>query len=398
MRKWLVTLLVLVVLSGCAGTPGAWRGYGGEGSRSLAAKERGPRKPRLVWVVDLEADSPGAPVVDESGIYVPHSGGSVTKVDTKGRIQWRFDSWVSGENLMPPHLTILTDGKLLISTLGAREQTFRINSAGELLPGEWLPWPASMSPAVNDQGYVVVCHQYVNGAGHIALRVYGLMAGEEPQWVLDFSSDTQSYYASNPVLVSDGRAWVLIETDSEENFLHCIDSDGAHWQMEFLQSSTMGVGYAIAAGSDGTLFFGTSRVEDISRVYNPGWLYSVSADGDVLWRVEAGQRVVQIMVAPKMIVANILRAKLLAVDNRGKELWEYQLTGWESNAILDSRGTVYMAGVEDGTARLRAVDSRGKDLWEYDTGQRAESLSFMAFYDGVLYLVTREGKLLAISD
>ena len=41
---------------------------------------------------------------------------------------------------------------------------------------------------------------------------------------------------------------------------------------------------------------------------------------------------------------------------------------------------------------------RGKEVWEFDTGQPATSASFMALVDGTIYLVSDDGKLMAISD
>lgn len=399
MKRWIGSLLLLFLLAGCGGQPQVWRGYGGDGSRSLCARERGPNKPRLLWVTDLNGTNPGCPVIDEEGrIYIPHSGGSITQVDSKGKIQWRFDSWVSGSSSLPPHLVLQPGGKILMSTQGSREETFRISSSGESLVGTgWLPWPASVSPAVTSSGYTVVCHQYVNAANTVALRIYGIVKGGEPLWRRDFAAQDQSFYASYPVVLEDGRAFVFVETDGGDNFLLALGAGGELlWQTDFVRDETRGVGMAIAAGQDGTVFFGTPRIEDINRIYSPGWLYAV-AQGKVLWRVQAGQRIEQIFLAPNLVVANVLRSKLLALDMEGKELWQFELAGWESNGVMDSRGRVYMAGVQQGTIWIKAV-ARGKEVWEFDTGQPATSASFMALVDGTIYLVSDDGKLMAISD
>ena len=200
-------------------------------------------------------------------------------------------------------------------------------------------------------------------------------------------------------MLDDGRAYVFIETTGEKNMLVAFDDAGScQWQLEFEAEETRGVGPSIAASQDGMVVFGTPRIEDISRVYSPGWLYAVSGDGDILWQVDAGQRVEQIFISPGLIAANILRTKLLALNFQGKELWEYPLAGWESNGAMDSRGRIYMAGVKNNTVWLRAVDSKGKDLWEFDTKQWAESVSCLALANGVIFLATDNGKLLAISD
>jgi len=340
-------------------------------------------------------------VVDEDGsIYVPHSGGSITKVDQRGKIQWHFDSWVSGSEVLPPHLLVLPGANLLMSTQGSREHTFHLSSKGEALAGpEWLPWPASISPAGTSKGYNVVCHQYVHDANTVSLRVYGVVKAGEAIWRRDFNIENQSFYASNPVVLENGRAYVFVEKESGSNFLLALGPAGdVLWQTEFAHAETRGVGMAIAATQDGTVFFGTPRIEDIWRVHSPGSLYAVAPDGTILWTANAGQRVDQILIAPGMIVANVLRTKLMALTLDGEELWEYPLAGWESNGVMDSRGVTYMAGVDKNTIRLKAVDSRGRNTWEYDTGQRAESVSYMAIANGIIYLVSDNGKLMAISN
>lgn len=400
MKRWLAVIIALLLLPGCGGEPEIWRGYGRDGSRSLCARERGPNKPRLIWVTDLEATNPGSPVVDAQGrIYIPHSSGSVTQVDLKGQIQWRFDSWVSGTGSMPPHLVLQPESTILMSTQGPREETFQLSSSGESIIGtDWLPWPASTSTAMTSKGYTFVCHQYVAGANTVALRIYGIVKGGESLWHRDFIAQDRSFYGSNPVVLEDGRAFVLVETDVGDNLLLALGPRGeVLWQTEFIRDETRGVGIAIAATQDGTVFFGTPRIEDINRVYSPGWLYAVN-QGKVLWRVQAGQRIEQIFLAPGLVVANVLRSKLLALDMKGNELWQYELSGWESNGLMDSRGRTYMAGVEDGTVRIKAIDNKGREQWVFDTGQNATAASFMALTNGTLYLATNDGRLLAITD
>ncbi len=181
--------------------------------------------------------------------------------------------------------------------------------------------------------------------------------------------------------------------------LLALDAAGScRWQREFPAQETRGVGQAIAASQEGVVVFGTPRIEDISRVYSPGWLYAVGGEGEILWQVNAGQRVEQIFIAPGLVVANLLRTKLLAINMEGEELWQYPLAGWESNGVMDSRGRIYLAGVLNNSVWLRAVDSKGRDVWQLDTKQPAQSVSCLALANGVIYLATDNGKLLAISD
>lgn len=400
MKIWLSIFIALLLLPGCGGEAEVWQGYGRDGSRSLCSRERGPNRPRLIWVTDLDAINPGSPVVDSQGrIYIPHSGGSVTQVDLNGHIQWRFDSWASGIGSLPPHLVLQPENNVLMSTQGAKEETFQLSSSGESIMGtDWLPWAASTSPAMTKKGYTFVCHQYVAAANTVALRIYGVVKGGESLWHRDFVAQDQSYYGSNPVVLEDGRAFVFVESDVGDNMLLALGPRGeALWQTEFIRDETRGVGMSIAASADGTVFFGTPRIEDINRVYSPGWLYAV-AQGEVLWRVQAGQRIEQIFLAPGLVVANILRSQLLALDMEGNELWKHELSGWESNGLMDSRGRTYMAGVQDGTVRIKAVDAKGREQWVFDTGQNATAASFMALANGTLYLATNDGRLLAISD
>lgn len=397
-KSRLAVLLVLVLLSGCTQT-GVWRGYGGDGSRCLCSPQPGPTRPRLLWVTEIEGADPGALVLDEGGIYLPHSGGSVTKLDLHGRVLWRFDSWVSGESSLPPHLLLLPRGKILVSTQAPREETFLLNNSGEIIPGSpWLPWPAAVSPAAAGSGYTVACHQRIEEDGSVSLRIFGEKEGEV-LWRWDYRDEGSSYYGSNPVVLEDERAFVFVETDGETNLLLALDSQGGRlWELEFPAVQAQGVGQALAASQKGMVIFGTARREDISRVYSPGWLYGVSEQGEVLWQVKAGQRVEQIFTAPGLVVANLLRTKLLALNLEGEELWQYPLAGWESNGVMDSRGRIFLAGVREGSVWLRGVDAKGRDLWELDTKQEADSVSFLALAGGILYLATDGGKVLAISD
>lgn len=397
MKKLLPMLVILIIIAGCT-SPESWSSYGGDGSRCLCARKPGPQRPRLAWAVNLEGVNPGAPVVSESSIYVPHSGGSVSKLSLSGALQWRFDSWV-GVGSLPSQLLLLPEEKLLVSTQGPRQETFLLDGTGKITLGPpWLPWSAALSPAVNSSGYTVVCHQYIGDDNSVSLRIYGVNQGE-CKWRWDYSAPGQSFYASNPVVLEDGRAYVFLETGAQNNLLLAFDGTGGLlWQKEFPGSETRGVGLAIAASQSGLVVFGTPRIEDISRVYSPGRLYAVSDQGETLWQIEAGQRVEQLFMAPGLIVANLLRSKLLAVNMQGEELWQYALAGWESNGIVDNRGQVYLAGVQEGTVWLRAVDAKGRDVWQLDTKQRAQSVSYLALANGVLYVATDTGKLLAISD
>lgn len=399
LKKTLLLLaLISALISGC-NSPELWRSYGGDGSRCLCSRQPGPNRPRLSWVADLEGVNPGSPVVGSGSIYIPHSGGSVTKLSLNGAVEWRFDSWVSQQGDLPPHLLLLPGEKILVGTQGAQEETFLLNSNGEITIGpSWLPWAAAMSPAANSSGYMVVCHQYIYDAGAISLRIYGVREGET-LWRWDYAHSEQSFFSSNPVVLEDGRAFVFIETDGENNMLLALDAAGSRlWQREFPAAETRGVGQAIAANQEGIVVFGTPRIEDISRVYSPGWLYAVGSEGEILWQVNAGQRVEQIFIAPGLVVANLLRTKLLALNMQGEELWQYPLAGWESNGVMDSRGRTYLAGVQNNSVWLRAVDSKGRDLWQLDTKQRAGAVSCLALANGTIYLATDNGKLLAISD
>lgn len=391
-RRMLVLMFCLVLFSGC-GEPEAWSSYGGDGSRSLCSHCPGPVKPQLVWAVDLKGANPGPPVVDREGVYVPHSGGSVSKFSLAGEAEWRFDSWVCSGDL-PPHLVLLGD-EILVSSQGVIEETLSLNCQGEVITSQaGLPWPASMSPAVNSNGYAVVCHQYLSEDLAPSLRVYGTRGGISA-WHWDFSAAGEYFLGSNPILLADGRAYVFIESGAQ-NYLAAWDGEGnCLWQRNF---PARGVGRAIAAGSGGVVVFGTQRIEDINKVYSPGELYAVGSDGEVLWHVEGGQRVEQIFIAGDMVVANMLRSKLLALNMQGEELWQYPLAGWESNGVMDSKGRTYLAGVNGETVFLRCVDRKGRDLWQLDTGQRAESISCLALANGVLYLATNCGRLLAIAD
>jgi outer membrane protein assembly factor BamB len=397
LKKFLLALILVLVFSGC-GSPEVWRCYGGDGSRSLCARRPGPDRPRLAWVADLEGANPGAPAVDSHHIYVPHSGGSVTKLSLSGEVEWRFDSWVSQGGDLPPHLSLLPEGRVLVSCQGAQEETFLLNRDGAIIMGpSWLPWTAATSPGTNSQGYLVVCHQYIHD-GAVALCIYGTKGGEV-LWRWDFAEEEHSFFGSNPVVLEDGRAYVFIETTKDYNLLLALDAaGGCLWQQEFPAAETRGVGKAIGASEKGIIVFGTPRVEDISRVYSPGSVYAVGADGEILWEAQAGGRVEQLFIAPGLVVANVLRSKLLALDFEGRELWQYSLAGWESNGVMDSRGRIYLAGVCEGTVCLRAVSSKGRDLWQLDTKQPAQAVSCLALANGSIYLATDNGKLLAVTD
>lgn len=397
MKKSLLILFLLFALSGC-GSPEVWRSYGGDGSRSLCAQQPGPDRPRLAWVTDLEGVNPGSPVVDSSGIYVPQSGGSVTKLNLSGEVEWRFDSWVGQGGDLPPYLSLLPGEKVLLSSQGAREETFLLNSQGAIIVGPaWLQWTAATSPAANSSGYLVVCHQYLY-EGNVALRIYGSKGGET-LWRWDYARGDQSFFGSNPVVLEDGRAYVFVETTGDNNMLLALDAAGSClWQLEYPAAATRGVGKAIAANEKGVVVFGTPRIEDISRVYSPGSLYAADSNGQSLWEIDAGGRVEQIFIAPRMVVANILRSKLLAIDLKGRELWQYALEGWESNGVMDSRGRIYLAGVREGDVWLRAVDAKGRDVWQLNTKQPAQAVSCLALANGTIYLATDDGKLLAIDD
>lgn len=388
----LVLLIVLMLSSGCGG-PEAWCSYGGDGSRSLCSQSPGPIRPQLVWAVDLQGSNPGTPVVDGEGVYVSHSGGSVSKFNLLGEMEWRFDSWVCTGDL-PPHLVLLGD-MVLVSSQGALEETFSLNNQGKVSPDvSGLPWPASMSPAVNSSGYAVVCHQYISQELALSLRVYGTKGGSSI-WHWDFSVADEKFLGSNPVLLEDGRAFVFIESGGQNSLVAWDSTGNCLWQRNFPAS---GVGQAIAASQDGVVIFGTRRIEDISKVYSPGELYAINSAGEVLWHVEGGQRVEQIFISGDLIVANMLRTKLLALNMKGEELWQYPLAGWESNGVMDNKGRTYLAGVNENIVFLRCVDKKGRELWQLDTGQRAESISCLALANGVLYLATNCGKLLAIAD
>lgn len=394
-RPSFILLVGLVFLAACS-EPNLWQGYGGDGARSLCSQSPGPGKPQLEWVVDFKGTNPGALVIDSGGIYVPHSGGSISKYSFEGEAQWRFDSWVGALSQLPPHLVLLNK-KVLVSTQGVLEETFILNEAGETWNGApWLPWPASMSPAVGGgNDYAVICHQFIAPPNGLSLRIYGTKGGEN-LWHWDFSASGEDYYCSNPVLLPDGRAYVFVENDRGKSFLVALDEKGSClWQREF---KARGVGQAIGASGDGTVFFGTQRIEDINKVYSPGELFAVNSAGELLWQVNAGGRVEQIFIGPGLIVANLLRNKLLAVSMEGQELWEFPLAGWESNGVMDSKGRVYLAGVKDQNIWLRALNAKGKELWELDTGQKAQSISYLALANGVLYLATDCGRLMALSD
>lgn len=395
MKGWLA-LCLAILLAGCSPAELQWQGYGGDGRRSLTAPEPGPGRGRLLWVAELD-QAGGSPVVDAEGmIYVPHGTGGVSKFNRQGKLVWQVDSWLSQAG-PSPHLTVLSGKRLLLSVLSPEHHSICLDPGGAVLPGEWLPWPATQSPAVNMQGYAVMCHQYAAGPDTVGLRIFALNREGELLWSREYLEARRVWSGSLPVVSEDGTAYVFIEGGNEHNALVAFDSRGRElWQRTFATVEAAGVGIALAAHADKTVYIGTSRVEDIGQLYNPGRVLAVDRQGNLLWQADAGQRVVQLLVGHDRVVANVLRTKLLALDRQGEVLWEHRMEGWESNAVMDSRGRIYLAGAWLGTARAKAVDARGREMWELDTGQEAASVSFVALSDGILFFATDTGKLLAV--
>ena len=402
MKRSVAIVLIVLLFAACANRSSEpWQGYGGDGTRSLVARERGPVRGRLKWVLDLQGTLPGMPVTDGKGdIYVPHSGGSVTKVSPQGRQLWRFDSWLSQKDAPPPWLLVQPRNHILLSILHQQE-TFRLTSQGEVVAGTpWLPWPSFRNPAQNQSGYTVVTHKYVTGANSVGVKLYGITTSGNPLWEIDFSTPGIVWSASIAAVKADGTAYVFMAPiGGNYNSLLALDGRGELlWQLDFKAKDTTGVDLALAVGPEGNIYLGSTRQEDLGALHSPGWLFAVSPQGKLLWRYEAGQKVAQIMAAHKRVTINVLRTKLVNLSTQGKKLWEFTLEGWESTAVMDSRGQVYMVGIKEGTVWFRAITPRGREAWTFDSQQPATSVGYLIIANGHLLVTTDQGLLLAIGD
>lgn len=113
--------------------------------------------------------------------------------------------------------------------------------------------------------------------------------------------------------------------------------------------------------SDGTLFFGNDK----------GTLTSVSADGTIKWKYEAGNLIEAApLVFGNKVIVGLNNGKLIAVDKvTGKLIWTYttdnQISGSANVWVSGSKAGIVVGSYD---YYLHCIDPRtGKEIWKIET-------------------------------
>jgi outer membrane protein assembly factor BamB len=140
--------------------------------------------------------------------------------------------------------------------------------------------------------------------------------------------------------------------------------------------------YGVSSNED-TIFIGTGN----------GIVALDAATHSVAWRFTTGEAV---MLAPTVTNDRIYfgshTTQVYAVDLQGTELWRYDMDNWVFDSPAVANGMVYVGSA----AKFVALDAAtGGEVWIIDFGTWVE-ISWSEVVDGVIYLGTAHGELLAI--
>ena len=232
-----------------------------------------------------------------------------------------------------------------------------IDSAGSLVavdPGGSIRWildgldGISSSPALGPDGTI-----HVAGGRH----VHAVDPQGEIRWSYESLRKTFTY--SSPAVGSDGTIYV----GGNDNALHAINRDGSpRWTFrtrDLIRASP-------SIGADGTIYVAS---------YD-GRLYAVDPDGSERWsvvvmRAPGASRSPSAEVnSPPSIgpdgAIHILSDGLFAINPDGTIRWHFDTnaSSWWTTPILGADGNVYVGS----GLSVMALDSRGRLLWDYQPG------------------------------
>lgn len=207
--------------------------------------------------------------------------------------------------------------------------------------------------------------------------------GAEPQW----SYHTKNFIQGSAAVSSEDGA---IYVGSNVGSLFALEPNGVlRWQFD----TDSYVRTTPTIGPDGTIYFGS----DDKR------LYALNADGSEKWRFETKWIISSApAIAPDgtVYVASMDR-KLYALTPEGKKKWKYNLLGdvspegiITSSPVLGADGTVFIGSVDE---QLYAITPKGKKLWSFKTDGEVRSTPAVSADGSLVFVGSVDGNLYAVS-
>lgn len=319
----------------------------------------GGNSPRLKWELNIGSSIDATPVVGADGmIYFGARNGSIYAVDKNGNQKWSFSTGY--EIVSSP--AIAGDGTILVSSKDGC--LYALDSSGGL---KWAYTSSNIfeaSPVIGTDGVIYL--------GSKDGRLFAINPDGSEKWIINTAG------IDFPVAIGqDG----CIYTSSRDGTIFCINPSGIiKWK-----TSLEGILNSPALDKEGNIYVcsgaylnvlnpkggirfrydlnGAEEVKspitlgpDGSVYVGANQLYRFSPGGSSNWTSGIYNATAPILDANGkiFIASSYLSGRLYALNQDGRQIWDYSIGGAEQVPVLGSDGTIYI-GSRDG--RLYAIDT-----------------------------------------
>ncbi len=381
-------------------------GYGGA-TRSFASKFAGPTSGKLLWVREI-ADPPSSLwsdlVLAGDGTIYALGEQSVYAISPSGDIVWRFDAapYLGGRAGLGSPI-VLNDGSLF--TLGTDGTVIKINPDGTYRSSFKTDVVGSFGAAIDPNGVAYFGGSLTEPNPFIAVAPDGTELWRLPIRRCDLEKDEEAS-AACITFTSDfeGGYWMPPIVGPDRTIYALMSSFGSGSSRLYAFSPTGEVRWYIEQDDEllGPSYFGSFFLTPKGQLALNGIGILDSGDGSVIQRLPPGPEIIAQGSDGGFIGED--DGFFGVIDQEGNPLWGFAANDSHHTAwfITDSNGTLFTIAYDSRDRNVVAVSGHdGSTLWQVELpaefdGERAAGAGIGS--NGQLYIATRGGRVVAISD
>jgi len=361
------------------------------------------------WAFQMQSSGNSQVVIDAEGTaYAQDSGGRIYALNSNGVLRWKFDprdnGAGNGEADASPALSSDSSRVYSVYTDSVKRKLILYSISTQDGSLDWSYSPAEdgydkkfTSPVIDKDGNIYIASN---------TRLYSLSSSNDFRWEFSPTSTLSSLAMQTriPVIDNDGYIYLtaIMSNTAGDRYIWKLDSSTGRqiWKRNPFGNNNLSTSFSINTS-------GTSTVIYIGGVLNTR-LYAIDAsNGSIIWgdNTILGSGNISGPI-PNFDASGNIYAGTTGLSNSGgfhkvsatgtKE-WSFGNASPGANrfsAVTDSQNRVYTSAKNDPGYTIYALKPEdGSIIWSYDVSSEPRGL---AIGNGVVYIVTYDGKVIAL--
>lgn len=386
-----LAIIIISRLSFAQSSESPWPMFGHDERHTYTSHYKGPDSLQIAWIFTLDEQisksdytagtEATSPIIGSDGsIYITTEGGYIYSISHSGVLNWKLH--LGGEyynKIFTP--AIGKNGIIYIAVENDPFHTYlyALDVNGKVIwKKEHAPFAFS-SPAIGHDGTIYIGYEKWGAGG-------GGMQAINSDGSLKWNYETPTEIACSPAIDREGSVYFgTTNVINADKYFYAVNSDGTEkWKADIRSASVC-----------------PPSIDYNGNIYYGSWmdgLFVFKAIGAMNWRYIINQ--VRNILIPKDGL-NVCRSfeagvdrKLVAFNNSGDKLWEYDAPFYFEAPAADSTGMIYLAGQKS----VLAIDQNGKLSWEFDKLPGKASTPVVLGANKNIYLGIGNNKLCALSE